>query len=58
MLYRDPATQLAVVLGIAVGASGGLMAAIDTGDAWRYLGAGIFVAITVSLYGWHFHLKS
>lgn len=53
MLY----SCVGAALGIAVGGSGGLMAAIDTGDLWRYFGAAVFLTITITLYVWHFHLK-
>ena len=49
--------QLAAALGIVVGGAGGLMAAVDTGETFRYAGTGIFLLITVSLYLWKFHLE-
>jgi len=42
--------------GIAIGGIVGACAALDTGDLFRYLGTAVFLAITVPMYIWKFHL--
>jgi hypothetical protein len=49
--------QLVAAFGIVVGGAGGLLAAVQTGEAFRYVGTGIFLLITVSLYFWKFHIE-
>jgi hypothetical protein len=61
MIFDDPRyywKNFAAGLGIVVGGAGGWMASIGTGEAWRFAGTALFLAITLSLYVWHFHLKS
>jgi len=48
--------QMAAAVGIAIGGVVGSAAALDTGEANRYLGTALFLAITASLYVWKFHL--
>jgi hypothetical protein len=57
--YDDPLRywpQMAAATGITIGGVVGTGAALDTGDPARFLGTGIFLAITVPLYFWKFHL--
>ena len=50
--------QMAAAVAIAIGGIVGAAAALDTGDISRYLGTALFLAITVSLYVWKFHLAA
>jgi hypothetical protein len=57
--YDDPLRyfpQMAAAGGIAVGGVVGWGAALDTGDLFRFAGTLFFLAITVPLYAWKFHL--
>ena len=59
MSYDDPVRywqQMAAAAGIAIGGIVGAGAALDTGDLFRYLGTAVFLAITVPMYIWKFHL--
>jgi hypothetical protein len=50
--------QMTAAVGIAIGGIVGTAAALDTGDVGRYLGTALFLAITVPLYVWKFHLAA
>ena len=50
--------QVAAAGGIAVGGIAGWGAALDTGDLFRFVGTLLFLAITVPLYVWKFHLAT
>jgi hypothetical protein len=57
--YDDPFRywpQMAATAGIAVGGIVGAGAAVETGDWFRYFGTAVFLAITLPLYIWKFHL--
>ena len=49
--------QLAAAFVIVVGGAAGLMAAVQTGELFRYVGTGVFLLITASLYVWKFHIE-
>ena len=48
--------QMAGAGGIAMGEIVGWGAALETGDLFRFAGTLLFLAITVPLYAWKFHL--
>ncbi len=48
--------QMAALFGIIVGGSVGTIAAVDTGELFRYAGTAIFLTITVPMYAWRFVL--
>jgi len=57
--YDDPLRywpQIAAAGGIAVGGIVGWGAALETRDLFRFAGTLLFLAITVPLYVWKFHL--
>jgi preprotein translocase subunit SecY len=48
--------QITAAGGIVVGGIVGWGAALETGDLFRFAGTLLFLAITVALYVWKFHL--